>query len=400
MDEAVWLDAFFSANVVPPFYVETLADLAKDLGRAASAEDLVGMLAEKTPSDAYPNMHHRELLLAELAGHEIPINGVTVIAGGDVREQPGGKRGLHVGPSTEGKALARWREHEFSEVERSAARTWRAELAEHDASVVADGLGGILPKEKISTLEQLKSFLDSFCATSDPHVVTLALQLLGVPAEAAGAALQRWESAGRCALDQFAPYTTHVFKVDLLFYLGAYRGFISAQRPSNRMDMAYLYYLPFTKAFASGDKLHGRTAPLFLGPDQTFLPADELKASLSELDDHYERLPDEVKRRGVLAFAAYPPAEIDNAVTLAWDRHMRPDWRELARHAQADVGEAPDREAGQQTVAELERELASARSVLGAGTTSGEAEPDYYLIQRMVPATKGRWRIIPPEAEG
>jgi hypothetical protein len=81
MDESVWLGAFFSANIVPLFYVETLADLAKDLGADKSAEDLVGLLADKTPSDAYPNVHHRELLLAELAGIEIPMTGTLARAG-------------------------------------------------------------------------------------------------------------------------------------------------------------------------------------------------------------------------------------------------------------------------------------------------------------------------------
>ena len=60
------------------------------------------------------------------------------------------------------------------------------------------------------------------------------------------------------------PTATHVFKVDLLFYLGIYRGFISGERASNKVDMAYLYYLPFAMVFVSGDRLHRRTAPLFL----------------------------------------------------------------------------------------------------------------------------------------
>lgn len=399
MDESVWLDAFFSANIVPLFYVETLADLAKDLGADRSAEDLVGLLADKTPSDAYPNVHHRELLLAEFAGNEIPMTGVTVIAHGEVRKQPDGKRGLHVGPSTEANALARWREQDFSEVERLAARTWRAELAGHDASVMAETLAAILPDEKISNLERLKSFLDSFCATQDPRVLTLALQVLGVPDASARAAIGRWESAGCPPFDEFAPYATHVFKVDLHFYLGAHRGFISSERPSNRVDMAYLYYLPFTNIFVSGDKLHGHTAPLFMSSDQTFLRADELKAALRELDDHYERLPDEVKERGVLAFASFPPADIDNAVTGAWDRYMRPDWREIARPSEGELGKPPDREAGRQTVAEFESEFASARPVSEADAMAGDEEPDYYVIQRMVPAKKGRWRMVPPEAE-
>jgi hypothetical protein len=36
MDESVWLDAFFLINVVPLFYVETLADLKKEVAEGKS----------------------------------------------------------------------------------------------------------------------------------------------------------------------------------------------------------------------------------------------------------------------------------------------------------------------------------------------------------------------------
>ena len=69
MDEAVWFDAFFYANVVPVFHVETLADLEKEVATGRTPEDVVGLLAEKTPYNAVPNVHHRQMVLGELAGH-------------------------------------------------------------------------------------------------------------------------------------------------------------------------------------------------------------------------------------------------------------------------------------------------------------------------------------------
>lgn len=399
MDESVWLGAFFSANIVPLFYVETLADLEKDLGSGRSAEGLVGMLAAKTPTDAYPNVHHRALVIGDLLGNEVPMKGAALIVHGDPRVQPDGKRGVHVEVSAEADALARWREQEFSEVERLGARTWRAELASHDSSFVADSLAPIMAAEKISDLEQLKSFIDSFCSTDDPQVLSLLTQVLGVPRDAAADGVRRWEAAGRPQLDRFARYAVHVFKVDLLFYLGISRGFISAERASNRIDMAYLYYLPFTSVFASGDRLHARTAPLFMCGDQSFVDAQELKASFGELDSHYDQLPDEIKERGVLSFAAWPPSTMDNVVTQAWDEHMRPDWREVASRNEASLGEPVDPEAGRATVAELNEQLASAQPA-PEGADAMEGGPDYVVIRRLVPTIKGRWRMVPPESEG
>jgi hypothetical protein len=55
IDETVWLEAYFLTNVTPLFYVETLADLEKAVAEGRTSEKVVASLAEKTPSDAYPN---------------------------------------------------------------------------------------------------------------------------------------------------------------------------------------------------------------------------------------------------------------------------------------------------------------------------------------------------------
>jgi hypothetical protein len=399
IDEAVWFEAFCLANVVPVFYVETLADLEKAVAEGRTPEDVVGRLAEKTPSNAAPNVHHRGMILEELLGNEIPMTGQVVISGGEVKRAPDGKVGLHVEQFPEAAALQRWQNHDFLEIEREAAQGWRAELAVHDPAAVIRVLKDILPDTKISNLEQLKAFLDSFCSSTEREVVDLALDVLGVTPEYKGFALARWAAEGKPPLEQFAPYGAHVFKVDSLFYLGIHRGFISGERASNRADMAYLYYLPFMRVFASGDKLHRRTVPLFLADDQTYLHADELKQALRELDDHYESLPDAIKQLGVLAFASYPPSAIDNAVTRLWDKHMRPDWREIAKGIEAELGKPRDEAAGRATVADLNRRLDAARPIPDQDPRSLADGPDYFLIQRCVPATKGKWRMVSKEVE-
>lgn len=400
MDEAVWFDAFFVANVVPLFYVETLADLEKEAAEGKTPEDVVGILAEKTPSGAVPNVYHRDLISGELLGHKIEMTGQAVIGAGDTMKAPDGKVGVHVDEFPEEAALLRWKNHDFLEIERAAAKGWRAELAEHDPDRLIAVLKNILPTDaKISDLEQLKAFIDSFCSSDGPEVIGLALGVLGVPEDSQRVVLDRWEAAGKPRLDEFAPYSTHVFKVDLLFYLGIYRGFISGDRASNRADMAYLYYLPFAMAFVSGDKLHRRTVPLFLRPDQSYVHADELKAALSELDQHYGRLPDEIKELGVLQFASYPPPDVDNVVTRLWDKHMRPDWREIAEGEQAELGKPRDEASDRETVAEIRGRLDQAQPVSEDEAHLGGDGPDYFVIRRQVPVKKGKWRMVSKEVE-
>jgi hypothetical protein len=224
----------------------------------------------------------------------------------------------------------------------------------------------------------------------------MALHILGLPDDSANAVLARWETAGRPTLGAFAPYTTHVLKVDLLYYLGVDRGFISGERASNKADMAYLYYLPFCMLFTSGDKLHRRTAPLFLRRDQSFADAASFKAALKELDDHYDQLADEIKELGVIAFAHSPPAGLNNLVVELWDKHMRPGWR--------DDAEAPDQilarwqaMQGSGDVAEVRARIESAQLVADAEQHLADGEPDYILIRRQVPIRKGKWRLVPDE---
>ena len=108
MDESVWLDAFFLVNVVPLFYVETLADLEKQVAEGKSPEDLVGMLAAKTPPNSAPNVHHRSLISAELATDwRVPLTGQIPIAGGQVMRGPDGEVGVHFDEFPEAAALNR-----------------------------------------------------------------------------------------------------------------------------------------------------------------------------------------------------------------------------------------------------------------------------------------------------
>lgn len=352
-------------------------------------------MAEKTPTSAVPNVHHRSLVLAELMGTKIEMSHRAVINAGELRQMPDGSIGVHVEEFPEQAALLRWMNHDFLEVERASARAWREELAAHDPARLIGILKNVLPTDtKLSDLGSLKAFIDSFCSRSDREVVDLALHVLGVSGEYERFAVRRWLDAGRPSLSEFAPYSTHVFEVELLFYLGIHRGFISGERSSNRADMAYLYYLPFTMVFVSGDGLHRRTAPLFLREDQSYLEARDLKSALHELDTRYNRLPDDIKALGVMVFASYPPSDADDAVGRLWDKHMRPDWRAIASARETSVGKPRDEEADHETLDELRNQLEEAQPVTGGPSISAPI-PDYAFVTRTIPPMKGKWRILP-----
>ncbi len=403
VDESVWFEAFFLPNLVPVFYVETLADLEKT-SRDRNPEDVVARLAEKTPGNAAPNVYHRDLLLGELAGYQLDlVTGRPIVPGGEAKRAADGDVGMHMAEFPEAVALRRWREHDFQEVERAAAKRWRADLAQHNPTRMIGMVKNILPTDtKISNLEQLKELVDAFCDSADPHVLELAFTVLDVPPDYRAYASERWTAAGCPTLSSFAPYATHCFKVDLVYHLGMLRGFISDARASNRADMAYLYYLPFSMIFVSGDKLHRRTVPLFARSDQSYVSHTDLKTALHDLDDYYVKLPDETKRQGVMRFASFPPVEVDNVVTRLWDQHMAADWREMAERHKSALLAPRDEEAERRTVDELNRRMREAQPLAEEEADSALAGdgPEYMVVTRQVFATKGKWQILPEETEG
>lgn len=80
--------------------------------------------------------------------------------------------------------------------------------------------------------------------------------------------------------------------MEVFFQIALAGHLISTERKSNRTDIAYLLYLPFSQVFVSSDRLHQNCALHFLRPDQTFVWGQDLKASLQRLVVYYQALPE------------------------------------------------------------------------------------------------------------
>ena len=129
IDESCWLDNFFSTNITPMFYVETLADLGKETKSGHTPEQIVGNLAQKTPElGSTPNVHHSTICIANLLGENIDMRGVPVIRGG-IHIKTGDKKGIIFKQAPESEALQRWQHGDFLDIERQYAKQWRQALS-------------------------------------------------------------------------------------------------------------------------------------------------------------------------------------------------------------------------------------------------------------------------------
>jgi hypothetical protein len=344
-DEACWLENFFLTNITPPFFTETLADLRKEMRSGQTPEEIVGNLAYKTPVlNSYLNVHHATLCTYELLGHRVEMDRVPAIAGG-VNLTTGDRKGIVYKQSPEEEAFQRWQCGEFLDLERNIARIWRDTLASLDLNGIYKSYQMLFTNRvKPKTLREAKIFTDEFMndKRNKEQVFHLALTMFCVPAHPQYTVIQRWITQRWNFLDKpllkdFAPYTTHVVSVDLFFFIAIAADLISRERPSNKIDLSYLYYLPFCMIFTSNDKLHNRVATLFIKDDQTFISGRSLKEDLRKLDNYYSRLPEDIKAKGIMKFAYYPPTDSAYLVTQLWDKHL-PKWRESAsRQSAVDV---------------------------------------------------------------
>lgn len=330
--EVFCLDCNYRINVVPVFFAEVLADLHKPANKGRTPEDVVGSIARKISGfSAMPNTHHLTLCLGDLLGYSVETRGVPVISGGQLVRSADGRTTIFFDEPPEMVAMRRWQDGDFLGVERDFAKAWRDGLALQD-------LGGIVAaicpegKPPLHNLSEVRAAADWVAAGQGRRAATLklALTMLSIPTPYHAQIIARWKACGGPPLSVFAPYADYVFRVDLFFYLGMAAGQIATGRASHRIDLAYLYYLPFCTVFSSFDKFHAAIVPHFLNDEQqVFIPGAELKADLAALARYYDALPPEERAKGAMTYAAYPPRTGDFLTSRLFDR-FDPGWREFA----------------------------------------------------------------------
>lgn len=324
IDEAVLFDHFFYPVICPIFYVETLADLEKPANRGRSPEDVVGTIAFKTPQmHGAPNVHHRTLAVGNLLGQAIPMTGQIYVAGG-IPVRVDGAANVVFKPTPEREAFDRWQRGQFQEIERGHAQRWREELRTLDLRGVAQQAHNYgLDLAACKTIEQAKESAERVIANlSSANQIALAIGKFNITNPARDEIMRNWELAERLPLAEYAPYAHFVLLIEIFFEIALATGKISADRPSNINDLAYLFYLPFCMVFLSTDRLHRTCAPLFMRPNQQFLWGADVKADLRTNHETLMQLPEADRMRGLIALD--PPPAPGGLIHDVHSRHLRP----------------------------------------------------------------------------
>lgn len=389
VDEAVMFDHYYMSNITPIFLMEVLGDLAKAPdGKHKSPQTVVELLATKTPCrGAYPNAFHQQLLRGELQGSPVEMSRRPIVMGGKhVRSS----QGLHYiyEESPEVESFNRWQRGEFTNAERLLSAQWRTLVAGLDLRQIADAAKAAkAPLGEVRTLADAKEAATRLIDTGNQWAVLKAVATnAGFGPVTMERIRERWTKADRPNIRSFAPYACHVLEVDIVFELALSISQISADRPSNRVDCFYLYYLPFAELFVSNDRLHQRLAPLFLKDRQKFVRADELKHDLAVLEEKLFQLPVEERAKGLMTLGSSPPQDHVGTTTQLWD-HFRSGWR--------------DRRPPPKLSLEKERALIEKLNAADKGLElppgfgpRPEEEPTTARFTRSIPRRIGRWQLV------
>ena len=320
------------------------------------------------------------------------MNGqVPIAARRIVRED--GKIGAVADYPPEAEAFARWNQGHFIDVEHLFAHRWRERVRNTDLQALRTAMNtfGVSPKN-CKTLEDARKYSE-WCVTAmtkSSGRLEAAMDVVGVMQGPRHHIRERWKRSGKPPLRSFSPYVAHVLAVEAFFAIGVAAHLIPAERPSNRIDIAYLFYAPFCHVFVSADRLHCTCAPHFLRQDQVFVWGADLKSDLQSIDAHYKSLPDDERLKPVYKLAKSVPEA--SGITRAMAARFAPG--NLSTKGQVDLSKLSPQ--GLKKLADHVKEWKQGYSQVGPVPGEGDAIESMSL-ERRVSRRRGSWLQVGPE---
>ena len=315
---------------------------------------------------------------------QIPVAGIRRV----FRE---GKEGAIAEVSEEAKAFQRWQRGNFYDVERLYARLWRSQVEGIDLGAIEKLMKKIgVTAKTCKSVEAALTFADEAISglTKTSARFEGILEVLEIPHELRPHIKGRWKHKGKPPLRVFAPYASHVLRIELFFRVALGANLVASTRPSHKIDMAYLFYLPFCMLFTSSDKLHRQCASLFLRPNQQFVWGPELKADLAALNAHFSALPEETKRQGIYKFASQLPVESQGLIRKLFERYTPNLLKSAASLDPENINQTAHKK--------IMEEMNKWDSAPSEGVSRG-GELETLIIKRSVSRTRGSWIQVGPE---
>ena len=121
-----------------------------------------------------------------------------------------------------------------------------------------------------------------------------------------------------------APFTHHCVRTTLMFLLALANNLVGT-KPTNRIDLEYLFYAPFTNGFSSCDKFLVKMSQIALPEAQMFIHGHDLRDDLLSLTRLWEQFTTEEAEEE--RQTPGPPEKESSVTHKVWQRYMKPGYR-------------------------------------------------------------------------
>lgn len=324
LEEHIYFKNHFFHNITPILLYEIYADLAKTFKKGEIPFKKVVELSSKFMGSGNPvNTDYRKLCTNSLIGYRIHIGkGQAVIDYGTKVPLNNGKFGMFIDLSPLNKAILRWSDGNFTDSDKLLAELWRKVSNKYTSDVFKqqiDELQIILPR--VNEFNEIQDVVNEYMMklSLQDSWLNLSINLVNPANHIKNKILFRWNSENTL-LKYFAPYAYFCIKVILTMQIATSSGLIK-WKSTNRLDMEYLFYLPFCMLFVSGDNLHIQLAPLLMRENQSFANSMELKKSMKMQIEQWKTIDKEEKLLLKAGLGSYPLPMKDSIIINLWNKH-------------------------------------------------------------------------------
>ena len=341
-DDIDFLNRYYYLNIPSVLMMEILGDLEKPSkeGEVVTKEKVKYLANKISRQSSALNADYRYLLVGELRGHKITMDGRPVLSGGRVVKGKSGEKGIVFDVSPEEELINKWKVGDFSTEDSVTSQNWRDFTKSVDLEDFQRKLRPVIERlGQPKDMESLVVLADKLLAIKNYQALCISLLVIQIELDnnMNQSIFLRWEQSGCPFLKDYAPYSYYYARVLVLFNFGLACGLFGT-RTTNLVDLEYLFYLPFCKVFSSSDKFQISLAKLCLKPEQEFVHGNDLKADLTEISLQCNNLNRNQKADWLSKYGRYPPDNSSSVTSQLWDKFCSPR-KSLEQHKSQSMTE-------------------------------------------------------------
>ena len=287
-EETDELGLWFDIVIAPTLVHEIIADLRRRPSRGMRfPEGVVRTLAARLArSHGCTPANFRKLAIGNMAGAAVPMTGQVPLDpdAANVHVSPDRKY-LAYDSTKEQIVWMQWARGDFTDDDAAVAMAWRHALDNVNLKAIGTNWRQFVEEHIGSThdisrvIERVDRLLQSQHRETQIRLSAILFAFLRARPEAGIRYSVRYVTTPGATITSLAPYAASVLRLYIAFMAALALG-ITTLRPSNVIDLQYLFYAPFSMAFVSNDRLHAQLFPA-AGSRAIFVSGEEMKADLT-----------------------------------------------------------------------------------------------------------------------